>query len=98
MGWTRARERLAADAAHIREAMPPSAVAGLRGHSGSWMAALLGDLAAAGSPGSALAGDAGLPMPARLAAGTPPGLGTLVAPGVVIPIGAPAARLVGSPL
>jgi hypothetical protein len=29
LGWTRARERLAADAKKIREALPPSAVAGL---------------------------------------------------------------------
>src|SRR5829696_274797 len=29
LGWKRARERLAADGANIREAMPPTAVAGL---------------------------------------------------------------------
>jgi two-component system NarL family sensor kinase len=37
----------------------------LRGHSRSWMAALMGDLAAAGSPQSASVGDAGLPQLAR---------------------------------
>jgi hypothetical protein len=36
----------------------------VRGHSRSWMAALMGDFAAAGSPESASAGDAGLPGPA----------------------------------
>jgi putative transposase len=43
----------------------------IRGHSRSWIAALMGDLAAAGSPQSASVGDAGLPQLARPGDATP---------------------------
>ena len=49
----------------------------------------MADLAAAGSQGSASAGDAGLLWPASLGAATPlPRFGMLIAGGRVIPIGA----------